>query len=65
MGWECFILILCDRLAPLGWRSLLLEVTGGQLDILQPTSAVLKAELTKMLTAINRTVTGFTDFSLS
>lgn len=57
--------IVCDRLAPLGWRSLLLEVTGGQLDIVQPTSAVLKTELTKTLTAIDRTRTGFTDFSLS
>jgi hypothetical protein len=57
--------IVCDRLAPLGWRSLLLEVTGGQLDILQPTSVALKTELTKPLTAIDRTVTGFTDFSLS
>jgi hypothetical protein len=65
MRWECFVLILCDRLAPLGWHSLLLEVTGGQLDILRPTNAVRKAGLTKMLTAIDRTVTGFTDFSLS
>ena len=56
---------VCDRLAPLGWRNMLLEVTGGQLDILKPTSAALKAELTKTLTAIDRTVTGFTDFSLS
>jgi hypothetical protein len=56
---------LCDRLALLGWRDLLLNVTGGQLDILKPTSAALKAELTKALTAIDRTVTGFTDFSLA
>lgn len=56
---------LCDRLAPLGWRDLLLNVTGGQLDILKPTSAALKTELTKALAAIDRTVTGFTDFSLS
>ncbi|TKB94425.1 MAG: hypothetical protein E8D41_04360 [Nitrospira sp.] len=56
---------VCDRLAPSGWRDLLLNVTGGQLDILKPTSAALKAELTKTLTAIDRTVTGFTDFSLS
>jgi hypothetical protein len=56
---------LCDRLAPLGWRDLLLKVTGGQLDIVKPTSAALKTELTKTLTTIDRTVTGFTDFSLS
>ncbi|MDF0674568.1 MAG: hypothetical protein P0120_09590 [Nitrospira sp.] len=56
---------LCDRLAPLGWRDVLLNVTGGQLDILKPTSAALKTELTKTLTTIDRTVTGFTDFALS
>lgn len=53
---------VCDRLAPLGWRNMLLEVTDGQLDILKPTSVALKAELTKTLTVIDRTVTGFTDF---
>lgn len=56
---------LCDRLAPLGWQDLLLKVTGGQLDILKPTSAALKTELTKTLTAIDRTAIGFTDFALS
>jgi len=56
---------VCDRLAPLGWRNMLLQVTGGQLDIQKPTSAALKTELTKTLTAIDRTVLGFTDFSLS
>jgi hypothetical protein len=56
---------VCDRLAPLGWRNMLLEITSGQLDIQKPTNAALKTELTKTLTAIDRTVTGFTDFSLS
>jgi len=56
---------LCDRLAPLGWRDLLLNVTGGRLDMVKPTSAALKTELTKTLTTIDRTKTGFTDFSLS
>lgn len=56
---------ICDRLAPLGWRDLLLNVTGGRLDILRPTSAALKTELTKTLTSIDRTVAGFSDFSLS
>ena len=55
----------CDRLAPLGWRNVLLGMTGGQLDIQQSTSAALKAELTKILTVIDRTVAGFSDFSLS
>ncbi len=56
---------VCDRLAPLGWRDLLMDLTDDQLDILKPTSATLKAELTKTLADIDRTVTGFTDFSLS
>lgn len=56
---------VCDRLAPLGWRDLLLNVTGGQLDIVQLTSAQLKTELTKALTSIDRAMLGFTDFSLS
>ncbi len=56
---------VCDRLAPLGWRDLLLNVTAGQLDMLKPTTAALKTELTKTLTTIDRTVTGFTDFALS
>src|SRR4051794_1958321 len=55
----------CDRLAPLGWRNVLLAVTGGQLDIQKPTAAALKTELAKNLTAIDRTIAGFTDFALS
>src|SRR5260221_10625507 len=55
----------CDRLAPLGWRSLLLAITGGQLDIKKPTGPALRTELTKTLTAIDRTAAGFTDFALS
>ncbi|MDH4155000.1 MAG: hypothetical protein OEV01_14535 [Nitrospira sp.] len=57
--------VVCDRLAPLGWQDLLLKVTGGQLNIVKPTEVALKTELTKTLTSIDRTVTGFTDFSLS
>ena len=56
---------ICDRLAPLGWRDILLSVTGGQLNIKQTTSVALKLELTKNLTAIDRTVAGFTDFALA
>lgn len=56
---------ICDRLAPLGWRATLLAVTGGQLDIQKISSAALRTELTKTLTAIDRTAVGFTDFSLT
>jgi hypothetical protein len=47
---------MCDRLAPLGWRDLLLQ---HSLDI---TAANLKQELTKELT-IQRTLPGFEDFA--
>jgi len=56
---------ICDRLAPLDWRNALLNLTNGQLDIQKPTSAALRTELTKTLTAIDRTAVGFTDFSLT
>ena len=56
---------LCDRLAPLGWRDLLLRVSAGQLDIRKPSAAALKTELTKTLGVIDRSVAGFTDFSLA
>ena len=49
----------CKRLAPLGWRQLLLEATGGELDI---TEADLRTELTKPLARIDRTYPGFGDF---
>src|SRR5215213_7102347 len=55
---------ICDRLAPLGWRNVLMTVTGGQLNIQKPTAAALRSELTKNLTAIDRTIAGFTDFAL-
>jgi len=50
---------VCDRLAPLGWRSLLKAVTGNQLDIAKSTAAQLKTALTMKLTSINRTLPGF------
>jgi hypothetical protein len=53
---------LCDRLAPLGWRALLQNVTHGELDISQSTSAALQRELTRNL-EIDRTLTGFEDFA--
>ncbi len=53
---------ICDRLAPLGWRDLLLDITGGGLDIFQPITDKLKATLTKPLATIDRTQKGFEDF---
>ena len=52
---------ICNRLAPLGWRDLLLHVTSDQLDIAAPN---LAAELTKILSSIDRTQPGFEDFSI-
>ncbi len=37
---------ICDRLFQLGWRDLLLDVTHGQLDIIQSTAGALKLDLT-------------------
>ena len=48
---------VCDRLAPHGWRDLLLE---HGLDI---TATDLKQELTKELLSINRDLEGFEDFA--
>ncbi|HKY87896.1 MAG TPA: hypothetical protein VJL90_14145 [Pseudorhodoplanes sp.] len=53
---------ICDRLAPLGWRDLLMAVTFGKLDIQQKSVAGLKNELTAQLQDINREVVGFEDF---
>ncbi|MFB9327709.1 hypothetical protein ACFFSY_17415 [Paenibacillus aurantiacus] len=49
---------ICDRLAEKGWKALFLQ---HGLDI---TSMNLKGELLKELTGINRSVSGFEDFSL-
>lgn len=54
---------LCNRLAALGWRELLLGVTDGRLDIVKPTAGKLAAELAKKLAVIDRTVPGFEDFA--
>ena len=53
----------CDRLATLGWRDLLLRVTGDQLDIRQPTAAKLRDALQTPLTVVDRGFTGFGDFA--
>ncbi|HUA76070.1 MAG TPA: hypothetical protein VMA86_00265, partial [Acetobacteraceae bacterium] len=52
----------CRRLAPLGWRQILLEATGGELDI---TAADLRSEFTKPLTRIDRACPGFGDFDIA
>jgi len=52
---------VCRRLASLGWRDLLLEVSGGQLDLL---AVDLESELLKPLSNIDRTCPGFGDFAL-
>ncbi len=56
---------ICDRLAPLGWRDLLLTVTGGQLDIVTPNSSELRKRLVKDLDSgkFRLTHPGFQDFS--
>ena len=48
------------RLSPLGWRQLLLDATGGELDI---DAADLASELSKPLGSIDRTYPGFGDFA--
>ena len=50
-----------SRLAHHGWRDLLLQVTGGRLDIAAPS---LEQELTRELPYIDRTRAGFEDFAL-
>lgn len=55
---------VCDRLAPLGWRDLLLHVTQNRLDIRQDTPKALAAVLSADLTAIDRSFPGFMDFSV-
>ena len=52
----------CDRLVLRGWRSLFKEVTGGALDISQPSNKKLAAELIKPLDAITAEHKGFEDF---
>ena len=53
---------ICQRLAPLGWRDLLMKVTHNSLDIQQTSPAKLKAALTKPIANVDRTLPGFEDF---
>src|SRR5215204_4205234 len=51
----------CERLAPEGWRDLLLAVSNDELDI---ATADLSTMLSQPLSQIDRTVPGFEDFAL-
>ena len=51
---------VCRKLAPAGWRELLLRITDRQLDI---TADNLAEELAKPLDAIDRSHPGFEDFA--
>lgn len=50
---------VCRRLAPEGWRDLLLAATGGELDI---SAHDLRAELMKPLAKIDRSTPGLAEF---
>src|SRR5829696_6030676 len=52
---------VCERLAPEGWRDLLLAVSHDELDI---AAADLSTMLSQPLSQIDRTVPGFEDFAL-
>lgn len=52
----------CARLAPLGWRQMLLDATNGALDI---GARDLRAQLTKPLARIDRSYPGFGDFNIA
>lgn len=56
------VVAVCGRLGPLGCRKLLLDATGGQLDI---GAADLRRELAKPLARIDRTYPGFGDFDIA
>jgi hypothetical protein len=51
---------VCRRLGPLGWRQMLLEATGGELDI---AASDLRRELGKPLLHVDRTYPGLGDFA--
>lgn len=56
------VVAACRRLAPLGWQGLLLDASGGELDIGSPE---LPQQLTKELSRIDRDHPGFGDFHMS
>jgi hypothetical protein len=49
----------CDRLAPLGWRDLLKQVTSNGLDIQLSSSTALGTALSVPLASIDRSFQGF------
>lgn len=53
--------LACRRLAPLGWRDLILAASEGALDIAQPTGKALKAVLRADVATVDRTLPGFED----
>lgn len=55
----------CDRLAPFGWRALILAATKNALDILVPTATDLATRLDEDLlpSDVDRSVGGFEDFA--
>jgi hypothetical protein len=55
------VITVCDRLAPEGWRDLLLAVSHDELDI---AAADLRTMLAQPLSQIDRTIPGFEDFAL-
>ena len=58
------VMTACTRLAPLGWRNLLLSVTNGALDIEQTTARALSTALRAKLT-VDRDQPGFMDFAVN
>src|SRR5262249_10165094 len=52
----------CLRLAPFGWRQMLLDVSAGEPDI---TASDLASVLTRKLAHIDRTAPGFGDFDVA
>ncbi len=50
----------CRHLAPLGWRQMLMDATGGELDI---AATDLRSEFGKPLAHIDRAYPGFGDFA--
>src|SRR5262249_31986681 len=55
---------VCDRLAPLGWRDLLLAVTANALDIHKASPVALQTALLAPLHSIDRNAAGFSDFAV-
>lgn len=52
----------CRRLAPSGWQEMILDVSGGELDITAPDIA---DRLTNTLSRIDRSYPGFGDFNVA